>query len=201
MVDKGPSCGYAAWNGRLVAQALGDVSKGQAWRILSTPQDSTSKRANQVYFHRSGLAAKGAILQGPALVLLKMLRSSLSMKTPDTNHWKERRVIPKLPNVRASFGQSQGYKRHGATTLFAGAHSHRPGADFNRHCQANLDTSELCFIYSAGIDHWDFFRLPLTIVTLELSSITQKERLVIIYRSFHWPRRRYRYWRYNLLRR
>ena len=33
-LDQPPPAGFATWNGRLVAQALGDVSTHQVWRVL-----------------------------------------------------------------------------------------------------------------------------------------------------------------------
>ena len=33
-LDEPPPSGYAAWNGRLIAQALGDVSTDHVWRVL-----------------------------------------------------------------------------------------------------------------------------------------------------------------------
>jgi transposase len=33
-LDQPPPAGFATWNGRLVAQALGDVSTDQVWRVL-----------------------------------------------------------------------------------------------------------------------------------------------------------------------
>jgi transposase len=34
LLDKPPPKGYATWNGRLLAQALGDVSPHQVWRVM-----------------------------------------------------------------------------------------------------------------------------------------------------------------------
>lgn len=34
LLDKAPSKGYSQWNGRLLAEALPDISKDQVWRIL-----------------------------------------------------------------------------------------------------------------------------------------------------------------------
>ena len=34
VLDEPPPAGYASWNGRLVAEALGDVTESQVWRVL-----------------------------------------------------------------------------------------------------------------------------------------------------------------------
>ena len=34
MLDEPPSEGHATWTGTLLAEALGDVSKDQVWRVL-----------------------------------------------------------------------------------------------------------------------------------------------------------------------
>src|SRR5262249_4970239 len=42
-LDEPPPSGYSGWNGKLLAKALGDVSKDQVWRVL---------RANQIQLQR-----------------------------------------------------------------------------------------------------------------------------------------------------
>jgi transposase len=34
VLDEDPPAGYRRWNGRLVAERLGDVSRDQVWRVL-----------------------------------------------------------------------------------------------------------------------------------------------------------------------
>ena len=65
MLDKDPPRGCATWNGRLVvAQALGDVSKYQVWRILRRHKIQLQRMQSLVYFHRPGVSAKAADIAG-----------------------------------------------------------------------------------------------------------------------------------------
>ena len=44
LLDKAPPKGYAQWNGRLLAEALPEVSKDQVWRILRRHDISLERR-------------------------------------------------------------------------------------------------------------------------------------------------------------
>jgi transposase len=44
LLDKAPPRGYARWNGRLVAERLGDVSASQVWRVLRAHQIQLERR-------------------------------------------------------------------------------------------------------------------------------------------------------------
>jgi transposase len=44
LLDQAPPEGYARWNGRLLAKALGDVSHDQVWRVLRRHRISLKRR-------------------------------------------------------------------------------------------------------------------------------------------------------------
>src|SRR5215472_13197675 len=62
-LDQLPPSGYARWNGRLLAEALGDVSPRQVWRILSRLKISGSA-APLVHQHRPGVCPQGGRHRG-----------------------------------------------------------------------------------------------------------------------------------------
>jgi transposase len=118
-LDAPPPAGYATWTGRLVAEALGDVSRHQVWRVLrkhgihlqrrhswcvSTDPEFTQKAADIVGLYLD--PPENAIVMGvdekPAIQVLERAQGWL-----------------RLPDGQALRGFSHEYKRHGTTTLFA----------------------------------------------------------------------------------
>jgi transposase len=111
--------GYATWTGRLVAQALGNVSPHYIWRVLkrhgihlqrrhswcvSTDPEFTQKAADIVglYLDPPDNAIVIGVDEKPAIQALERAQGWL-----------------RLPNGQALRGFSHEYKRHGTTTLFA----------------------------------------------------------------------------------
>ena len=118
-LDAPPPAGYATWTGRLVAEALGDVSRHQVWRVLrkhgihlqrrhswcvSTDPEFTQKAADIVglYLDPPGNAVVIGVDEKPAIQVLERAQGWL-----------------RLPDGQALRGFSHEYKRHGTTTLFA----------------------------------------------------------------------------------
>jgi len=119
MLDQEPPRGYATWNGRLVAQALGDVSKDQVWRILRQHKIQLQRRRSWCISTDPQFAAKAADIVG---IYLDPPENALVISVdekPQIQALERAQGYLKLPNGRALFGQSHGYKRHGTTTLFA----------------------------------------------------------------------------------
>ena len=73
MLDKDPPRGYATWNGRLVAQALGDVSKDHVWRILRRHKIQLQRMHSWCISTNPQFAAKAADIVGISWIPLKML--------------------------------------------------------------------------------------------------------------------------------
>lgn len=119
LLDTDPPSGYSQWNGRLLAQALADVSDDQVWRVLrkhkiqlqrrrswciSTDPEFARKAADIValYLHPPENAVVVCVDEKPHIQVLERAQGWL-----------------RLPNGKAVNGFSHCYKRHGTTTLFA----------------------------------------------------------------------------------
>jgi len=118
-LDGPPPAGYATWTGRLVAQALGNVSPHYIWRVLrrhgihlqrrhswcvSTDPEFSQKAADIVglYLDPPDNAIVIGVDEKPAIQALERAQGWL-----------------RLPNGQALRGFNHEYKRHGTTTLFA----------------------------------------------------------------------------------
>lgn len=118
-LDEPPPSGYAHWNGRLVAEALGQVSQDQVWRVLRKYDITLQRRrswciSTDPEFTRKAADVVGLYLGPPegALVL------SVDEK-PHIQALERAQGWLRLPNGKALNGYSHCYKRHGTTTLFA----------------------------------------------------------------------------------
>jgi transposase len=63
-LDAPPPAGYARWNGRLLAAALGDVSPDQVWRVLRAHRISLARRRSWCVSTDPEFAAKAADIVG-----------------------------------------------------------------------------------------------------------------------------------------
>jgi transposase len=117
--DQPPPPGYARWNGRLLAQALGDVSSRQVWRILSRRQISLARRRRWCISTDPEFAGKAADIVG---IYLHPPENALVLSVAEKPHIQvsERaQGYLRLPNGKTLTGFSHDYKRHGTSTLFA----------------------------------------------------------------------------------
>ena len=119
MLDEPPPEGHATWTGTLLAEALGDVSKDQVWRVLKRQGISLRRRrswciSTDPQFARKAADIVGLYLDPPenAVVLAVDEKSSIQA-LERAQGWL------RLPNSKALTGFSHGYKRQGTTTLFA----------------------------------------------------------------------------------
>ena len=123
-LDETPPTGYSTWTGGLVAQALGDVTDDQVWKVLrqhgihlqrrrswciSTDPQFAQKAADIValYLDPPDNAVVISVDEKPAIQALERAQGWL-----------------RLPNGQAVRGQNFEYKRHGTTTLFAALEVH-----------------------------------------------------------------------------
>lgn len=119
LLDEPPPAGYAQWNGRLLAEALGDVSKDYVWRVLRKLGISLQRRrswcvSTDPEFTRKAADIVGLYLDPPENAVVLCVDEKPHIQALErTQGWL------KLPNGRALTGQLHGYKRHGTTTLFA----------------------------------------------------------------------------------
>jgi transposase len=118
-LDQPPPSGFATWTGTRLAEALGDVSADEVWRVLRKHGISLERRRSWCISTDPEFAAKAADVVGlylhppeHALVL------SVDEK-PSIQALERAQGWIRLPDGKAMHGFSHCYKRHGTTTLFA----------------------------------------------------------------------------------
>ena len=119
LLDESPPDGYGKWSGPLVAQALGDVSDAQVWRILREYQISLTRKRSWCISTDPEFGPKAADIVG---LYLNPPENALVLcvdEKPSIQALERAQGWLRLPNGKALNGFSHGYKRHGTTTLFA----------------------------------------------------------------------------------
>ena len=119
MLDRAPPEGHATWTGELLAEALGDVSKHQVWRVLKRQGVSLRRRrswsiSTDPEFARKAADIVGLYLDPPHNAVVLAVDEKPNVQALERAQGRLR-----LPNGKALTVFSRGYKRHGATTLFA----------------------------------------------------------------------------------
>jgi transposase len=119
MLDEAPPEGYGKWSGGLLAEALGDVSDDQVWRVLRKHDICLQRRrswciSTDPEFGPKAADIVGLYLNPPENALVLCVDEKPSIQALERAQWWLR-----LPNGKALNGFSHGYKRHGTTTLFA----------------------------------------------------------------------------------
>ena len=119
LLDEPPPKGYARWNGRLLAEALPDISKDQVWRILRRHDICLERRRSWCISTDSEFGPKAADIVGlylnpPANALVLAVDEK-----PSIQALERAQGYLRLPDGKAVNGFSHCYKRHGTTTLFA----------------------------------------------------------------------------------
>jgi transposase len=118
-LDEAPPAGYARWNGRLLAQALGTVSPHHIWRVLRAHGISLERRRSWCISTDPTFAQKAADIAGlylspPAHALVLCVDEKPAIQALErAQGWL------KLPTGKALTGFNHEYTRHGTTTLFA----------------------------------------------------------------------------------
>lgn len=118
-LDEPPPRGHATWTGGLLAQALGDVSKHQVWRVLRTQRIHLRRRRSWCISTDPQFAAKAADIVG---LYLNPPENAVVLSVDEKPHiqaLERAQGYLRLPDGRAVTGFSHEYKRHGTTTLFA----------------------------------------------------------------------------------
>jgi transposase len=118
-LDEPPPEGYSRWNGRLLAAALGNVTKHQVWRILRRLNISLERRRSWCISTDPEFARKAADIVGLYLDPPENAVVICVDEKPQIQALERAQGWLKLPNGKALTGFSHGYKRHGTTTLFA----------------------------------------------------------------------------------
>lgn len=118
-LDQEPPLGYAAWNGRLLAQALGDLSADYVWQVLRNLGISLQQRHSWCVSTDPEFAAKAADIIGLYLDPPENAVVICVDEKPSIQALERAQGYLRLPNGRAITGFAHEYKRHGTTTLFA----------------------------------------------------------------------------------
>lgn len=118
-LDTPPPPGHATWTGALVAQALGNVSDDQVWRVLRDRNIALQRRRSWCISNDPDFAAKAADVVGLYLdPPTNALVISVDEK-PSIQALERAQGWLRMPDGTALTGVSHCYKRHGTTTLFA----------------------------------------------------------------------------------
>jgi len=118
-LDEPPPAGYSRWNGRLLAQHLGEVSQHQVWRVMRKHDLHLERRqswcvSTDPEFSRKAADVVGLYLNPPENALVLCVDEK-----PCIQALERAQGWIRLPNGRALTGFAHEYKRHGTTTLFA----------------------------------------------------------------------------------
>ena len=123
-LDEPPPDGYTTWTGKLVAQALGDVSAIHVWRVLRKLGIHLQRRrswcvSTDPQFARKAADIVGLYLNPPDNAVVISVDEKPSIQALErAQGWL------RLPNGDAVRGHTHEYKRHGTTTLFAALEVH-----------------------------------------------------------------------------
>jgi transposase len=118
-LDAPPPPGRGRWNGRLLAQALGNVSADQVWAVLRKHGIQLQRRRSWCVSTDPEFARKAADIVG--LYLDPPLGAAVLCvdEKPAIQVLERAQGWLRLPSGEALKGFSHEYKRHGTTTLFA----------------------------------------------------------------------------------
>ena len=111
--------GYSRWNGRLLAEALGDVSPRQVWRVLSQEGIQLARRRSWCLSTDPPFGPKAADIVG---IYLHPPENAVVLSVDEKPHiqvLERAQGYLRLPNGKTLSGFSHDYERHGTTTLFA----------------------------------------------------------------------------------
>ena len=119
LLDSDPPSGYSQWNGRLLADALGEVSDDQVWRVLRKHKIQLQRRRSWCISTDPESGPKAADVVGLYLSPPEDAVVLCVDEKPHIQVLERAQGWLRLPNGKALNGFSHCYKRHGTSTLFA----------------------------------------------------------------------------------
>src|SRR5438067_2160381 len=119
LLDEPPPKGYSQWNGRLLAEGLPEISKGQVWRILRRHDICLERRRSWCISTDPEFGPKAADVVGLYLNPPEKALVLAVDEKPSIQALERAQGYLRLPDGKAVNGFSHCYKRHGTTTLFA----------------------------------------------------------------------------------
>jgi transposase len=117
-LEQPPPVGYSIWNGPLIAQALGDVTDHQVWRILRKHGIELQRRHSWCISTDPQFAQKAADIVGLYLAPPENAVVLSVDEKPAIQVLERAQGYLRLPNGKAISGYNHEYKRCGTTTLF-----------------------------------------------------------------------------------
>lgn len=119
LLDTTPPDGYSQWNGRLLAEALSDISDDQVWRVLRKHKIQLQRRRSWCISTDPEFGPKAADVAGLYLSPPENAVVLCVDEKPHIQVLERAQGWLRLPNGKALNGFSHCYKRHGTSTLFA----------------------------------------------------------------------------------
>jgi transposase len=119
MLDEEPPKGYSQWNGKLLAQKLGDVGEDHVWRILRRRGIQLQRRRSWCITTDPEFGPKAADVVGLYLNPPENAMVLCVDEKPHIQALQRAQGYLRLPDGKAVNGFSHCYKRNGTTTLFA----------------------------------------------------------------------------------
>lgn len=144
-LDEPPPDGYGSWNGRLLAEALGDIPAHQVWALLQKHGIQLQRRRSWCISTDPEFAPKAAEI---VALYLDPPENAVVLSVDEKPHiqaLERAQGYLRLPNGKAVRGVSHEYKRHGTTTLFA-ALNVLTGAVSGMHAQRRRREEFLAFM-------------------------------------------------------
>lgn len=123
-LDEEVPAGYGSWNGKLLAEALGDIPADQVWRILRRNGIQLQRRRSWCISADPEFAPKAAEIVGLYLDPPENAVVLCVDEKPHIQALERSQGYLRLPNGTAVRGQNHEYKRHGTSTLFAAFEVH-----------------------------------------------------------------------------
>jgi transposase len=117
-LDEPAPKGYAEWNGRLVAKALGDVSPDAVWRVLRQQRIQLQRRRSWCISTDPEFVPKAADIVGLYLAPPENAVVLSVDEKPHIQALERAQGYLRLPSGQALRGFGHEYKRHGTSTLF-----------------------------------------------------------------------------------
>ena len=119
VLEEDPPPGYARWNGPLVAQRLGDVSRDQVWRVLREEGIHLERRRGWCVSTDPEFSAKAADVIGLYLDPPENAVVLCVDEKPHIQVLERAQGWLRLPDGTSLMGIESRYKRRGTTTLIS----------------------------------------------------------------------------------
>lgn len=151
-LDQPPPDGYGSWNGRLLAQSLGDVPPHVVWGVLRKHGIQLQRRRSWCISTDPEFAPKAADVVG---LYLHPPENAVVLSVDEKPHiqaLERAQGYLRLPDGKAVRGVSHEYKRNGTTTLFA-ALNVVTGTVTGMHSQRRRREDFLAFMNRVVVDY------------------------------------------------